>query len=68
MTLRLMSIPKWLERHFEPGSAPDEVTVRRWLRDGKLPGRKVGGTWFVDEAAWLADGDELVARVLSGAN
>lgn len=38
--------------------------MRRWLNDGKLPGRKIGGTWYVDEHAWLADGNELVLRVL----
>ncbi len=65
---RLVSIPQWCERHFVEGSAPSDVTVRRALRDGKLPGMKVAGTWYVDEAEWLADGDELVRRVLSGAN
>jgi hypothetical protein len=30
-----------------------------------VPGRKVGGTWYVDEHAWLADGDEQVRRVLN---
>lgn len=64
--MRLISIPKWRERHFEADSAPDDVTVRRLLRDGKLPGRKVGGMWYIDEADWLADGDDLVQRVLAG--
>lgn len=66
--MRLISIQKWRDRHFEADSAPDEVTVRRLLRDGHLPGRKVGGTWFIDEAEWLADGDDLVRRVLTGAS
>jgi len=66
--MRLITIPKWRERHFEEGSAPDEVTVRRWLRTGKLAGKKVGGTWYVDESEWLADGDELVRRVLERAS
>lgn len=65
--MKLISIPRWREQHFVEDSAPDEVTIRRWLRSGKLPGRKVGGTWFIDEAAWLADGDELVQRVLDEA-
>jgi hypothetical protein len=38
--------------------------MRRWLTDGKLPSRKIGGSWFVDEHARLADGSELVLRVL----
>lgn len=66
--MRLITIPKWRERHFEDDSAPDDVTVRRWLRTGKLAGKKVGGTWYIDEAAWLSDGDELVRRVLERAS
>ncbi len=66
--MKLIGIPQWQAKHFTEDSAPDEVTIRRWLRSGKLPGRKVGGTWFIDEAEWLADGDELVRRVLDEAS
>jgi hypothetical protein len=38
--------------------------VRRWLTIGKLLGRKVGDTWYVDEHAWLANGNERVLRML----
>lgn len=65
--MKLISIPAWRDKHFAEGYAPPEVTVRRWLRDGVIPGRKIGGSWFVDDAAWQADGDELVQRVLEGA-
>lgn len=44
---------------------PAEITVRRWLNEGKVPGRKVGGTWYVDEHAWMANGNDLVLRVLN---
>lgn len=66
--MKLISIPQWRDKHFAEGSAPDDVTVRRWLRNAQLPGRKVGGTWYIDEAEWLADGDELVRRVLEKAS
>lgn len=48
--MKLMGIQQWRDKHFTEDSAPDEVTVRRWLRLGTLPGRKVGGMWFIDEA------------------
>jgi len=64
--MRLVTVQQWRDRHFDPESAPAELTVLRLLRDGKLPGRKVGGKWFIDEAAWLAGDDELVLRVLGG--
>lgn len=62
--MKLVTIPIFLERHFDPACAPSEFTVRRLLRESKLPGRKVGGEWYVDEHLWLADGDPLVERVL----
>lgn len=62
----LIEPAKWAAKHFEEASRPSEVTMKRWLRDGKLPGRKVGRKWFIDEHAWLSDGDELVQRVLAG--
>jgi len=59
-----MTTEKWLDRYFDPSSRPSVATLQRWLRDGKIPAKKVGGTWFIDEHAWLADGDDLVERVL----
>lgn len=60
----LMTVSAWSSKYFAPLSAPSELTIRRWIKAGYLPGRKVGGTWYVDEHAWLAGGDELVMRVL----
>lgn len=62
--MHLMTPQQWAEKYFADTSRPSEVTLRRWLNDGKVPGRKVGGTWYVDEHAWLADGDDLVRQVL----
>ncbi len=62
--MHLMTTEKWLDRYFDPSSRPSIATLQRWLRDGKIPAKKVGGTWFIDEHAWLADGDDLVERVL----
>lgn len=62
--MRLLTAPAWVEKYFDEGSRPSEVTLARWLRGGKIPGRKVGGIWYVDEHAWLAGGDDLVQRVL----
>lgn len=62
--MNLLTTDAWLERYFDPSSRPSVATLQRWLRDGKIPGKKVGGTWFIDEHEWLADGDDLVSRVL----
>lgn len=42
------------ERYVCPKVAAMEVnvnaeTIRRWLREGKIPGKKIAGTWFVPE-------------------
>lgn len=62
--MKLIKPQPWAEKYFAEESRPAEITVLRWLRDGKIPGKKVGGTWYVDEHAWLADGDPLVQQVL----
>lgn len=62
--MRLMTPQAWLEKYFDEASRPSEVTLARWLRAGKVPARKVGGTWYINEHAWLAGDDELVRRVL----
>nr|WP_313510254.1 hypothetical protein [Stenotrophomonas geniculata] len=65
--MQLMTPERWLARYFEEGSRPSMQVLQRLLREGKLPGRKVGGTWFIDEHEWLVGGDDLVARVLGEA-
>jgi hypothetical protein len=60
----LMKPKAWTDKYFAAGSAPPEATLQRWMARGEIPAKKVGGTWFIDEHAWLAGGDELVERVL----
>lgn len=62
----LTTVDNWRTRYFSRQSRPPRQTVLRWLREGKLPARKVGGRWYIDEAAWLANGDPLVESVLQG--
>ena len=69
--MKLLTAPAWIEKYFAEGSRPAEVSALRWLREGRIPGRKVAGRWFVDEHAWLAANDDpdqeaLVRRVLDG--
>ncbi len=64
--MKLITIDNWRNKEFDQGSAPAELTVRRWLRDEKLPGKKIGGTWYIDLHKWQADGNDLVESVLAG--
>lgn len=63
--MRFLTPSVWLEKYFAEDSRPPEPTLRRWMQQGALPAKKIGGSWFIDEHAWLADGDELIERVLT---
>ena len=62
--MRLITVERFLEKYSESGSRPRERTLKRWIRQGTIPARKVGGTWYVDEHRWLANGNPLVLRVI----
>lgn len=63
----LVTPREWIDRRF--GSAkqrPAPSSVRRWIEDGELPGKKIGGRYFVDiDAEQGNTGNELADRVLS---
>ena len=65
--MKLMLVHKWAEKYFDEDSRPDAQLIGRWCRNGKIPATKVVGQWYVDEHAWLAGGDDLVASVLAAA-
>ncbi len=66
--MRLLELPAWAEKYFAPESRPSDFVARRWARQGRIPAKKIGKAWFVDEHAWLAANDpdtaDLVQRVL----
>lgn len=62
--MKLMTPHAWSERHFAAGSEPAETTLRRWMQEGIVPSKKIGGSWFIDDDAWTSTDDELVQRVL----
>ena len=62
--MALLTPSAWTTKYFAEGSRPAEVTVRKWVRTGVVPARKIGGNWYIDEVAWLAENDPLVEMVL----
>lgn len=60
-----MLLSQFARQHFVEGSRPSLSTLRRLVAKGELPGRRIGNQWYVDYSAYLADGDPLVAKVLS---
>lgn len=66
--MRLIELHAWSEKYFVPEGRPSGFVARRWAREGRIPARKIGKAWYVDEHAWLASDDpdtaDLVQRVL----
>lgn len=58
---KLMKASLWGKREFEPGSVPDNRTIKRWIENGKLQGRIVDGTILVSSSEkW--DVDSMVSE------
>ena len=45
---RYMLVSEYRKKRFTPKSRPSEKTIKRWIVKGDLPGRKVGGLFYVD--------------------
>lgn len=65
--MKLITPEGFAGRYFDASSRPSPQLIRRWLRTGRIPGKKVVGKWYIDEQRWLANGDPLVEHILAGA-
>lgn len=61
---KLMPLEEWRTKRFT--TPPSSATVRRWVKNGDVPGaKKIGGSWYIDvELENISTGDELVDQVL----
>ena len=46
--MALMSITEYREKCFSEGSAPCKKTVLKWIRDGDIYAKKIGGKFYID--------------------
>ena len=46
MLPKLMPLEEWRTQRFT--TPPSPATVRRWISNGDIPGKHIGGKWFVD--------------------
>lgn len=66
--MRLVLARTWIGRHFDEGDAPDERTVRDWVRRGEIPGREIGRRTYVDDEAFTqSTGNALADRIEAAA-
>ncbi|CCQ39922.1 hypothetical protein ACS78V_07730 [Yersinia enterocolitica] len=47
---KLMKASAWGQREFEKGSVPDNRTIKRWIEIGKLKGKVVDGSIWVNSS------------------
>jgi hypothetical protein len=50
---------------FEAGSMPTEQTLKRWIDDGTIEGRRIGRKYYVDLDAFQSAEDALVDSILN---
>ncbi|ASP40354.1 DNA-binding protein [Bacterioplanes sanyensis] len=64
MNQKLMSVSEWRDQRFI-GKPPAYSTVKRWIKNGELPAKQLGGTWYVIVSEEQnTTGDALVDAVL----
>lgn len=63
--MKLMSIKGFQNQYFAKGEAPALNTIKRWIEQGTIDGRKVGGKYFVNVQAFELTDNELVNSVLA---
>ena len=61
---KLIKASEWRIKTFSGDEMPDLSTVRRWIRDHKIAGRIIGGTYFVEEDEVGSTGDDIVDQIL----
>ena len=63
----MLTPQEWIDRRFpQAKKKPHPSSVRRWIESGELPGKKIGGRWYVDEVAeQRRTGDDVVDRILN---
>ncbi|CQD39754.1 Uncharacterised protein [Yersinia enterocolitica] len=47
---KLMKASAWGQREFEAGSVPDNRTIKRWIEIGKLKGKVIDGSIWVNSS------------------
>lgn len=62
--MKLISINDYIKLNFVGDDKPTSRTVRNWLEQNLIPGKKIGGKWWIDLSKEKT-GNELVDRVLN---
>ncbi|MFC0268535.1 hypothetical protein [Kushneria aurantia] len=62
---KLIRLDEWKARRFE-GQGPSDSLLRKLCRNGDLPAKKIGASWYVDiDAEQNQTGNDLADQVLA---
>ena len=59
-----MSAEDFKKNYFGNSRHPSLATIRRWMANGELPSRRFGKLLFLDVAAFEAEGDPLLEKII----
>jgi len=61
----LMLPSQFAKQYFSSDSQPSQTTLRKWLKEGHLPGKRVGKKFYVDVSKWNSDDNPYLERILN---
>lgn len=63
---KFLTVSDYKKLRFGRRKKPSERSIRRWITEGKLPGKKIGGRYFVDMEAEkkLLESDEIILDMI----
>lgn len=65
--MALVTVDQYIEKTFAEGSRPPKYTVWYWIRTGKLPAKRQGKRYYIDESLITdSTGNDLADRILNG--
>lgn len=67
MQPKLMLLSEWRDQRFVGTRKPSVSTIKRWIESGDLPGRKIGGLYYIDLTAEskVFSNNDLINAVLN---
>ncbi len=61
--MTMQTVDEWIENNFSQGSRPAKTTVWRWIREGKIPGTRMGKRYYLRSDTSVPEANQLSARV-----
>jgi len=65
--MKLIPVSEYRELRFVGNKKPSVKTIKRWIQSGDLPGKRIGGLYFVNvaEEELMVTNDDVVNSILN---